>query len=77
VPDGGRAATARINRTQADPARTTQGGDEVAALDPSRAGLNVDFGRHLDWTGGHPVDPVTRLMSLFTDHETGFPHPPT
>lgn len=46
-------------------------GDVEESLDPSAAGLHMDFPATIDAAGGQPLNPITRLTSLFTSREVG------
>lgn len=46
-------------------------GDQQLELVPAAAGLDVDWIATLDRAGSQPLNPFTRLMSLFSDREIG------
>jgi vancomycin resistance protein YoaR len=46
-------------------------GDVSATVDPRKAGLTIDWQGSLDRAGGQPLNPITRLTSLFSSHEVG------
>jgi vancomycin resistance protein YoaR len=46
-------------------------GDADTKIDPARSGLSIDWRATLDRTGGQPLNPITRLTSLFTSHDVG------
>ncbi|NIH87619.1 VanW family protein [Amycolatopsis granulosa] len=46
-------------------------GDITAAIDPGSAGLSLDWPSTLDQAGDQPLNPFTRVASLFTDREVG------
>ncbi len=46
-------------------------GDESARVDPVKAGLTIDWQGTLDRAGDQPLNPITRLTSLFTSREVG------
>ncbi|NIH79005.1 VanW family protein [Amycolatopsis viridis] len=46
-------------------------GDITAAIDPGSAGLSLDWQSTLDQAGDQPLNPFTRVASLFTDREVG------
>ena len=46
-------------------------GTTESAIVPAQAGLDVDWAATLDRAGEQPINPVTRLMSLFTNQEIG------
>jgi vancomycin resistance protein YoaR len=50
---------------------TVRAGDVDTTLDPTRAGLTVDWSGTLDQAGEQPLNPWTRLTSLFTTREVG------
>jgi vancomycin resistance protein YoaR len=62
-------------RTQVGP-RTTEPvavtvGQASSRLDPRTAGLAVDWSATLDRAGSQPLNPVTRVTSLFTSRDVG------
>lgn len=46
-------------------------GEVSAELDPSTSGLSVDWSGTLDQAGEQPLNPITRITSLFTTRELG------
>lgn len=44
-------------------------GKATASIDPEQAGLSMDWGATLDKAGSQPLNPFTRIASLFTTHE--------
>lgn len=46
-------------------------GDVEAELDPQAAGLSVDWQATLEQAGQQPLNPITRVTSLFTTREVG------
>jgi vancomycin resistance protein YoaR len=46
-------------------------GDVDATIDPTKAGLQLDWGATLDSAGSQPFNPWTRLTSLFSTREVG------
>ena len=46
-------------------------GDVQATVDPAAAGLELDWAATLDRAGAQPLNPWTRLQSLFTSREVG------
>ena len=50
---------------------TLRAGAVSTSLDPSTVGLSVDWQGTLDRAGEQPLNPFTRLFSLFTSHEVG------
>ncbi|ROS42565.1 VanW family protein [Amycolatopsis thermoflava] len=54
--------------TQTIPVRA---GDATAAIDPSTAGLTLDWPSTLDQAGDQPLNPFTRIASFFSDREVG------
>ena len=44
-------------------------GDQTANLDPSSAGLEMDWAATVEQAGAQPWNPITRLTSLFTTRE--------
>ncbi|SNT02765.1 VanW family protein [Rhodococcoides kyotonense] len=46
-------------------------GDQELELVPAAAGLDVDWTATLDQAGAQPINPFTRLTSLFADREIG------
>jgi vancomycin resistance protein YoaR len=46
-------------------------GDADAEIDPTKAGLQLDWGATLDSAGSQPLNPWTRLMSLLRTREVG------
>jgi vancomycin resistance protein YoaR len=46
-------------------------GDVSSTVDPRKAGLTIDWQGSLDRAGGQPLNPITRLTSLFSSHEVG------
>ncbi|HEY3002203.1 MAG TPA: VanW family protein [Kribbellaceae bacterium] len=77
VPVGGldRAAAEQRLRTELTPRLSrpveVQAGDVRATVDPAAAGLQLDWSATLDRAGDQPLNPVTRLRSLFTGREVG------
>jgi vancomycin resistance protein YoaR len=77
VPVGGMSQTAAEQRLreQFEPRAsrpiTVQAGDVTAALDPRRAGLTLDWPATLDQAGKQPLNPWTRLTSLWRTREVG------
>ena len=47
-------------------------GDVETTVDPVKAGLTIDWQGTLDRAGDQPLNPFTRLTSLFTSREVGF-----
>ncbi|CAA0138266.1 Vancomycin B-type resistance protein VanW [Mycolicibacterium vanbaalenii] len=77
VPIGGMALTVAEERlrTEVSP-RVTRPiavtfADERAEIDPTSAGLAVDWTATVDQSGTQPLNPITRLSSLFTTREIG------
>lgn len=48
---------------------TLQAGPARAQIVPDQAGLSVDFAATIDQAGSQPLNPFTRLRSLFVTHE--------
>ncbi|MDQ3900555.1 MAG: VanW family protein, partial [Actinomycetota bacterium] len=77
VPVGGMSRTAAEQRLreQFEPRAsrpiTVQAGDVTATLDPRRAGLTLDWPATLDQAGKQPLNPWTRLASLWRTREVG------
>ncbi|MDQ3887149.1 MAG: VanW family protein, partial [Actinomycetota bacterium] len=77
VPVGGleRAAAEQRLREELEPRLTqpvpVRAGTAQTTLDPSTAGLALDWPATLDQAGDQPLNPWTRLMSLFTSREVG------
>ncbi|MCA1820973.1 MAG: VanW family protein, partial [Pseudonocardia sp.] len=77
VPVGGMSRTAAEQRLreQFEPRAsrpiTVQAGDVTATLDPRRAGLTLDWPATLDQAGKQPLNPWTRLTSLWRTREVG------
>ncbi|HVV12880.1 VanW family protein [Amycolatopsis sp.] len=46
-------------------------GDVQTVIDPARAGLSLDWASTLDQAGAQPLNPFTRVSSLFTSREVG------
>jgi len=46
-------------------------GPERSEIDPTSAGLSVDWRATVDQAGAQPLNPITRLSSLFTTREIG------
>jgi vancomycin resistance protein YoaR len=46
-------------------------GQATAEIDPTAAGLTVDWTATLDQAGSQPLNPITRLTSFFTEREVG------
>jgi vancomycin resistance protein YoaR len=46
-------------------------GDAAETLDPAKAGLKLDWAATLEQAGSQPLNPITRLTSLFTTREVG------
>src|SRR3954453_23056982 len=46
-------------------------GDVQGTLSPTLAGLHLDWPRTLDQAGEQPLNPFTRLSSLFSSREVG------
>ncbi len=46
-------------------------GDVDATVDPAAAGLTIDWAATLEHTGKQPLNPITRLTSLFSTREVG------
>ncbi|MCP2255933.1 Vancomycin resistance protein YoaR, contains peptidoglycan-binding and VanW domains [Prauserella aidingensis] len=46
-------------------------GDVTTRLDPADAGLGLDWAGTVERAGNQPIDPLSRLTSLFTTHEIG------
>ncbi|MCA1656070.1 MAG: peptidoglycan binding domain-containing protein, partial [Pseudonocardiaceae bacterium] len=65
----------RILREEIEPRLTEpvklRGGDVDATLDPVEAGLTIDWPATVDQAGDQPLNPITRLMSLFSTREVG------
>jgi vancomycin resistance protein YoaR len=70
-----RAAAERKLRGDLDPrlgrAVTLKVGDATESLDPDKAGLRLNWNATLDAAGSQPLNPITRLTSLFTSREVG------
>ncbi len=49
---------------------TVTAGERTATFDPVAAGLVVDWQATLDAAGNQPLNPITRLTSFFTEHQT-------
>ncbi|QZY47245.1 VanW family protein [Mycolicibacterium austroafricanum] len=77
VPIGGLTLTDAEERLRAAVTpRTTRpvpvtAGPERAEIDPTSAGLSVDWRATVDQAGAQPLNPLTRLSSLFTTREIG------
>jgi vancomycin resistance protein YoaR len=70
-----RADAERRVRAAVEP-RTTRpvavaAGDVTSAVDPRAAGLAVDWTATIDQAGSQPLNPITRVRSLFTHREVG------
>jgi vancomycin resistance protein YoaR len=50
---------------------TVKVGDATESLDPSQAGLRVDWPATLRQAGSQPLNPITRITSIFTSREVG------
>jgi vancomycin resistance protein YoaR len=48
-----------------------RGGDVDATVDPATAGLAIDWKATVDQAGDQPLNPITRLTSLFSTREVG------
>jgi vancomycin resistance protein YoaR len=59
---------ARIGARLTQPVRV-RAGDVEASLTPSAAGLRLDIPATLDAAGTQPLNPLTRLTSMFSSHE--------
>ncbi|MGZ4557626.1 MAG: VanW family protein [Mycobacteriaceae bacterium] len=46
-------------------------GDVTTMVDPQAAGLTVDWPTTLAQAGGQPLNPITRVRSLFSTHDVG------
>jgi vancomycin resistance protein YoaR len=62
-------------RTEIEP-RTAQPvavtvGEAMSEIDPTTAGLTVDWTGTLDQAGSQPLNPITRITSFFTEREIG------
>jgi vancomycin resistance protein YoaR len=77
VPVGGMSRTAAEQRLReqfeprANRPITVQAGDVTTTLDPRRAGLTLDWPATLDQAGKQPLNPWTRLTSLWRTGEVG------
>jgi hypothetical protein len=77
VPIGGleRTAAEQRLREEIEPRLTqpvpVRAGTVQATLDPAAAGLALDWPATLDQAGEQPLNPWTRLTSLFTSREVG------
>jgi vancomycin resistance protein YoaR len=77
VPVGGMSRTTAEQRLREQFERrlrrpiTVQAGDVSATLDPRRAGLTLDWPATLDQAGKQPLNPWTRLASLWRTREVG------
>ncbi|HVL84291.1 MAG TPA: VanW family protein, partial [Pseudonocardia sp.] len=77
VPVGGLSPAAAEERLRAEiEPRTTQPvpvtvGEVSTEIDPATAGLAVDWSATLDRAGDQPLNPITRIVSLFTAREVG------
>jgi vancomycin resistance protein YoaR len=77
VPVGGLSRTAAEQRLrerfepQLSRPITVLAGDVAATLDPRRAGLTLDWPATLDQAGKQPLNPWTRLASLWRTREVG------
>ncbi|MGW6694291.1 VanW family protein [Rhodococcus sp. NPDC054953] len=64
-----------VLRTELDPRLgspvVVRAGDVATELVPAEAGLGVDWDATLDRAGDQPLNPITRLASLFTHREVG------
>lgn len=65
----------RVLRDRIEP-RLTQAvklraGDVDATLEPAKSGLSIDWKATVDRAGDQPLNPITRLTSLFTTREVG------
>ncbi|MQA17048.1 MAG: vanomycin resistance protein VanB [Pseudonocardiaceae bacterium] len=70
-----RGAAAQLLRQRIEPRLTqpvpVRAGDVETTLDPSASGLALDWPATLDRAGDQPLNPWTRLTSLFTSSEVG------
>lgn len=77
VPIGGLTLTDAEERLRAEVTpRTTRpipvtAGPERSEIDPTSAGLSVDWRATVEQAGAQPLNPLTRLSSLFTTREIG------
>ncbi|MFB1295698.1 VanW family protein [Mycobacterium sp. pW049] len=77
VPIGGMKLSDAEDRLRADVTpRATQPvsvtlGDEGGEIDPTAAGLSVDWAATVAQAGDQPLNPITRITSLFTTREIG------
>lgn len=46
-----------------------QAGNQVAMIDPEASGLRMDWGATVEQAGSQPLNPFTRVTSLFTDRQ--------
>jgi vancomycin resistance protein YoaR len=70
-----RATAEQRLRDQLEPRLTqpidVRAGDAQATVDPTQAGLELDWAATLDQAGDQPLNPWTRLRSLFDHREVG------
>ena len=70
-----RAAAEQRLHEQVDPRLSqpveVQAGDVRTDVDPAEAGLSLDWSATLDQAGDQPLNPFTRLRSLFAEREVG------
>ena len=70
-----RADAERKLRGELDPrlgrALSLKIGDADETLDPTNAGLHLDWPATLDRAGSQPLNPITRLTSFFSNREVG------
>jgi vancomycin resistance protein YoaR len=68
--DAERTLRAEIEPRLEEPV-TLRAGDVNATLNATDAGLTIDWQGTLDQTGDQPLNPITRLTSLFSSREVG------
>lgn len=70
-----RADAERALRAQIEPRLTApvqlRAGDVEETIDPASSGLTLDWSATLDRAGDQPLNPITRITSLFTSREVG------
>ncbi|WP_264000148.1 hypothetical protein [Mycolicibacterium vanbaalenii] len=77
VPIGGLTLTDAEEQLRAEVTPRTTGpipvtaGPERSEIDPTSAGLSVDWRATVEQAGAQPLNPITRLSSLFTTREIG------
>ncbi|MGE2732517.1 VanW family protein, partial [Mycolicibacterium vaccae] len=70
LPEAEARLRAEITRRATRPIPVTAG-PEQTEIDPTSAGLTVDFPATVQQAGAQPLNPITRIASLFTSREIG------